>query len=304
MRVGGIARSGPAVPAAPAPRGRADEDTLGEQAGVVPVRPARVACVETFIVTDPSGSGPNEDAAVARGRVAVLADGAGIPARWRSGCTHTVSWYSHRLVEALAGRLAAGDGALGMREALARAIAHVRSLHEGTCDLDAGSPSATVVAVREADGVLEHLLLCDSSLLLRGRDGAVRRVTDRRIEEVVARAGSDEEVEALRNWPGGFWVARHEEAAAGEAIVGSTPVAGLGAALLVSDGVTRVVDLLGLCDDAALARDCADADGARGAIAAIRGEEAARAAAGTLGVRKAHDDATVLGLRFCRAEKG
>ncbi len=249
--------------------------------------------MRSFIVTDPSSAeAPNEDAARFDARVAVLADGSGVPPRYRAGCHHTVAWYSHALVDALVEELA--DETVSMRAALGAAIRRVRRLHEDECDLEAGSPSATVVAARARGEVLEHLILCDSSLLLIGTDGEVTRVTDTRIEDVVRRERVPDAIEALRNGEGGFWVARHEERAAEEALVGSLPLAEVETAVIVSDGVTRAIDLLGLGDAAAVARRCRDAGDAAELIGEVRREETRRAAAGTLPERKTHDDATVL----------
>lgn len=236
----------------------------------------------------------NEDAAIIAGPVAVLADGAGVPARFRRGCEHSVAWYSRALVDALAHRLA--DPGMGMRDALAAAIVAVRESHAGTCSLVGGGPSATVVALRARGALLEHLVLCDSSLLLTDRAGRVRRITDARIDAVVAqeRGRGPDAVEARRNAPGGFWVARHEEGAAAEAIVGTTALADAACASLVSDGVTRAVDLLELCDDAGLAARCREEGSARALIADIRAEEARRAEADRPVARKAHDDATIV----------
>ncbi len=248
--------------------------------------------VHTTLVSDPAVPGADEDAAGVLGEVAVLLDGAGVPRSFRAGCHHSVAWFSHTLAAQLLGR--AQDAALPLTAALAAAICDVRALHEHDCDLTAGGPSATVVAVRRRREHLEHLVLCDSSLLLVGTAGEVRRVTDTRIDEVVRAERSAPAIEARRNAPGGFWVARHEPEAADQALVGRTPLAALESAHLVSDGVTRAVDLLGLHDDAGLAR-------ALGAdpttlLRDLRREEAVLPPGRR--PRKPHDDATALTLRL------
>ena len=250
-----------------------------------------------FTLTDPARPDrANEDAAVLAGDVAVVVDGAGIPQRFRAGCSHSVAWYSHALAEELARRLREPEA--GMRAALAAAITTIAGLHGDDCDLAAGSPSGTVVAVRRdrAAGVLEHLVLCDSSLLLAMRDGSVERITDTRVDHLVLDEHTPEAVEAQRNAPGGFWIARHEVEAAEEALVGSTPLAELSCAILVSDGVTRAVDLLGMMDDAQLAHRCADVRSACGLLTELRAEEEARASSGSPMPVKIHDDATVVML--------
>lgn len=243
-------------------------------------------------LSDPAVPGADEDAAGVLGEVAVVLDGAGVPARFRSGCRHGVAWFSHALAARLLAR--AQDPSLALAGALAAAIGEVRSLHEHECDLEAGGPSATVAAVRRTGTHLEHLVLCDASLLLEHCDGSVVRLTDRRIEEVVRREHGAEAIEACRNAPGGFWVARHEPAAADEALTGRVPLADLAAVHLLSDGVTRAVELLGLHDDVSLAR-ALSAD-PRAVISSIRRAEDAldpeRAP------RKRHDDATSLTLHL------
>lgn len=253
--------------------------------------------MHTFLRTDASAPDrANEDAALAVGPVAVLVDGAGIPRAYRAGCVHSVAWFATNLAAELAAALA--DPSMPMRPALAAAVRAVRDLHAHTCDLDAGSPSATVVAVRERGEVLEHLVLCDSSLFLRARDGGTARITDDRLAVIATSGRSGDEIEALRNRPGGFWVARHEERAAEEALVGSVPLVDLAGAVLASDGVTRACDELGLMDAATLGSDCATATGAVRLISRIREAEVRRAAEGTPGLRKVHDDATVIGCSF------
>lgn len=251
--------------------------------------------VRASLVTSEARPGADEDAAGVLGEVAVLLDGAGIPPRFRAGCHHSVAWFSHTLAAHLLAR--ATDPALSLHEALAAAISEVRALHEHECDLEAGSPSATVVAVRRTGEQLEHLVLCDSSLLLHGRDGTVRRLTDDRVDHLVIPAGgarSAQAVEALRNAPGGFWLARHEPEAADEALTGSVPVADLAAVHLVSDGVTRAIDLLGL--HTALTLSDALLAAPDEVIAQLRAAE--RALPEGARPRKIHDDATALTLRW------
>ena len=243
-------------------------------------------------LSDPAIPGADEDAAGTLGDVAVVLDGAGIPPRFRAGCHHAVAWYSHALAARLLAR--AQDPQLPLAEALAAAIAEVAALHEDECDLPAGSPSATVVAVRCGAEHLEHLVLCDSSLLLLGAEGEVTRITDRRVDEAARTAADGEELESLRNAEGGFWVARHEPEAAARALVGRTPLAQLAGAHLVSDGITRAVDLLGLHDDASLAR-ALSAD-PRDLLRRLRNAEADLPPERR--PRKLHDDATVLTTRW------
>lgn len=253
--------------------------------------------MHTTLLTDPALPGADEDAGGVLGEVAVVLDGAGVSARFRAGCHHSVSWYSH----ALAARLLAiaQDPAIGLRDALATAITRVGDLHRDGCDLGSGGPSATVVMVRRTAEHLEHLVLCDSSLLLLGTSGEVVRVTDARVDEVARAESTAEAIESRRNAPGGFWVARHEPEAAEQALVGRTPLSDLEAVHLVSDGITRAVDLLGLHDDTSLAHALSEDPASL--------LEDLRAAERDLPVgrrpRKAHDDATVLTLLLSRGHR-
>ena len=244
--------------------------------------------MHTTLLSDPAVPGANEDAGGVLGQVAVVLDCAGVPARFRAGCTHSVSWYSHTLAAHLLTR--AQDPAVPLRAALAGAIGDVRALHSGRCDLDRGGPSATVVAVRWDAEHLEHLVLCDSSLLVDRSDGTVARHSDPRIDQVVREESGAEAIEARRNAPGGFWVARHEPHAAREALVGRIPLAGLRAVHLVSDGITRAVDLLGMHDDTSLAGSLRE-DPHR-LVGSLRERE--RDLPIGRRPRKLHDDATVL----------
>jgi hypothetical protein len=240
----------------------------------------------------------NEDFAAIAPSAAVLLDGAGIPAGIESGCVHGVAWFARRLGTALLARLCEPSGG-PLAACLRAAIAEVRSLHGGACDLEHPvTPTATVVAIRVRGDTLEHLVLADSSLVLTQADGA-QVVTDRRLDGALrgSRSALDRmplrdpayaaafrdhmrAVQRVRNTPGGFWVAAADPAVAEHALTGSCPLSGLESALLVSDGASRLTDLFGLVSWAGLtaivrrdgpaelirqvrAAECADPDGSR-----------------------------------------
>lgn len=214
-----------------------------------------------------SADRPNEDFAAADADTVVLLDGAGTPAGSDSGCIHGVSWFTRRLGAQLL--IESGDTPRRpLPECLARAINQVHSLHEDTCDLThAGSPSATVIAVRRNGDDLEYLVLADSVLLLDREDTSPLVVTD----DSEARVGREhrkamdalptsspehkaalrqyvETLRSYRNTDGGFWVASSDPAAATHALTGAVPVATLRAVALLSDGASRIVDRFGLAD--------------------------------------------------------
>ncbi len=217
------------------------------------------------ITTSAGGDdGINEDAAGHRGDAVVLMDGAGMPRETRAGCRHTVRWFARSATEAYLDRLQ--DPRVSMRDALSRAIRDVAVQHADECDLDAGSPSATVVAVRRVHDTLEHLVLCDSTLGIVTAAG-VEVVTDRALEtthhpldEVLrnlrdrldpARDRHDPALldtlrrrdAAVRNRPGGFWCVGHRPEAADHALTGAIPADEVVGLVLASDGAMRLADV-------------------------------------------------------------
>ena len=210
----------------------------------------------------------NEDAMALADGIGVVVDGAGIPAELRRGCSHTVAWYSRRLADAFCDRLT--DRATPMRDALAGAIADVTARHAHTCTFEGGSPSATVAAWRVDGADVEHLVLCDASIIVLEASGRALEVTDDRIEHTVARrvrellstreSSADptrqelaslrwQALEECRNAPDGFWCAQADPGVAAQALVGRRPIDGTAAVIAASDGGTRgfqLVDAHGL----------------------------------------------------------
>jgi len=217
--------------------------------------------VRVLLATEPSSPDwPNEDFAAVAPGVAVLLDGAGTPGGRDSGCVHGVAWFARTLGGLVLG--GARDLAQPLTEVLSQGIAQVRLLHGDSCDLGhPGTPSATVLMVRQLGDVLEYLVLCDSVLLLTGQDGSTRTVTDLRLDQLGVRLrsgykslpqGSAERIarradyltrlDAARNKPDGYWVAAADPGAARQALTGTEPVSSLAAVALLSDGAGRLAD--------------------------------------------------------------
>ncbi|WP_234361801.1 protein phosphatase 2C domain-containing protein [Plantactinospora sp. BB1] len=230
---------------------------------------------------------PNEDFTGAVPDAAVLIDGAGIPGA-DSVCRHGVVWYAHRLGGALLSRLSQGRER-SLAALLADAIEQVTDSHRDSCDVaDPISPSATVALLRRRDGLVEHLVLGDSVVVLARVAGAPLVSADRR-EVIISGAyqsilegitpGSDEyhrvlaELRANRNQPGGFWLAKDDPRAAYEAVTGSLPVTELTGAVLLSNGASRIVDRFGLTDWPGLVA-LLGSSGAAGVIQRVRQAEA------------------------------
>ncbi|QAY69561.1 integrase [Xylanimonas protaetiae] len=270
---------------------------------VVATRPASEATV-------------NEDAVALGPGVAVLVDGAGLPASMRRGCRHSVAWYATELATAF--RDALSDRAVRPAEALAAALTAVAASHGPGCDLGRGSPSGTVAAWRTSGDRLEHLVLGDATVLLAAVDGVVTVVTDDRLARVVepvVRAFVDERrdrglvpsrdeildarraaLERTRNRSGGFWCAHADHAAAAEALTGSVPRDAVAGVVVASDGATRGYEHLGVHAPDDVVRRSLAGDGAT-VIGEIRAAERSTTLFTDVAM-KPHDDATLVAWRL------
>lgn len=213
----------------------------------------------TLTLPAPGGT-ENEDAVIADDGVVVVVDGAGLPAQLRAGCRHSVAWFATSVAHTFHALLAMRSSS--MREALAATISRVNDSHAATCDLAAGSPSATVAAWRMADEQLEYLVLGDASIVLLDRRDRPTEIVDDRLEHIIARAtplnpdrppatGAEVRaarravVESARNRPGGFWCVHTDPSASLHALHGDRPVSGLAGVVACSDGGARAHELLG-----------------------------------------------------------
>ncbi|MGW3345319.1 protein phosphatase 2C domain-containing protein [Nonomuraea rubra] len=227
-----------------------------------------------FIGTRPGRDDkPNEDyviAALSATSVrAVLLDGAGGPSELPTGCRHGTPWYVNQLGDSVMFRLR--DPRTALTTALAQAVDDVARLHRVRCDLDdPGTPSSTVVMVRCANGLVEYLVLGDSTFVA-DVGGKVETISDRRIESVganlwqemavlptgtpehqAARIRFVENQRRMRNKrAGGYPIASNDPGAAYEALTGSFPAGQVRRVALLSDGATRYVEFgLGTFADA------------------------------------------------------
>lgn len=218
----------------------------------------------SFATTAASPGRDNEDFFGAAAGVAVLLDGAGTPAGAEDGCSHGVAWFARQLgFRCLAGA-GTSDG-LPLTDVLGRAIEDVARLHAGTCDLThPGSPSSTVILVRQDPNGLEYLVLADSVLVVSGDAGTTAITDDREATfadryrpslDVLGEAGERHDgavktfVETLRDYrnrEGGFWVASSDPAAAAQSLTGHFEPEDAQVVALLSDGASRPVDRFGL----------------------------------------------------------
>ncbi|GGY30532.1 hypothetical protein GCM10010363_08870 [Streptomyces omiyaensis] len=251
----------------------------------------------------------NEDFATWGDGVAVLLDGAGMPSTLRPPCIHGTAWFARSLGAALSARASLDPS---LREALASAIAQTAALHRDTCAVDDPlSPSATLAVVRVREDVVEWLVLGDCTLVLeRGR--SVEAISDDRLARVAqseraameaAPPGSAERLQlhaqlvraerALRNRPGGYWVAAAAPQAAEAAVYGACPREEVTRAALLTDGATRLVTPFALTNWAGCL-DILEEQGPERMIERVRDAELRDASLSRWPRSKLHDDATVI----------
>lgn len=174
----------------------------------------------------PGRDWPNEDFVVAAEGAVVVLDGCSLPPGTDLGCRHGTAWYARTLGLELLTRLLEGppgrpeERGNGLRLLLAQAIDAVASRHVHSCDLGhPATPAATVVALRERRGAVEHLVLADSTLLLDSGDSL----------EVVSTSGARVYASA-------------DPQAAAHALTGARPPGALHRAALLTDGATRLAE--------------------------------------------------------------
>jgi Protein phosphatase 2C len=232
----------------------------------------------------------NEDYVTAGSDWAVILDGATAPAGVDSGCIHDVRWLVRQLAAAIAARMPVSAAPLA--DLLAEAIGDVRQAHGGTCDLDnPDSPSSTVAMCRITGTALECLSLADSAVL-HARPGRPLDIylDDRTSHLPGGRPYPYALLRSLRNQAGGFWVVSTAPEAAYKAVQGACEIASDSSILLLTDGVTRLVEMYGQTWDSLAVM--ANEHGPSALIAAVRQHERDKPPPHG----KQHDDATAIHL--------
>ncbi|MEH1015256.1 hypothetical protein V6U90_19340 [Micromonospora sp. CPCC 206060] len=257
----------------------------------------------------------NEDHVFRFGPLVGVLDGATVPDGFDTGCVHGPAWYVRHLAARI-GLAVAARPAATLMSSLAAAILAVRADHGDDCDLDhPGTPSATVCLLRDGGDHVDYLVLCDSPLVL-DVGGAVRVISDDRLDTALAELRrvaetvppTDDPVTRFRravavqrermNRTHGYWVAATDPDAAYHAVTGTLPLTGAGAvrrAVLLTDGASCAVEQFGLFDWAGLL-DLVSRDGPDALVSRVRAAEQDRG--DRLRRRKRHDDATVVLCRF------
>jgi len=246
--------------------------------------------MDIAFATEPAPGGPNEDHVLVSAGFAIVLDGVTQLPGMDSGCIHGPRWYVRTLGASLASLLSADEPG-DLEGVLATAIDQVCRRHRDSCDLtNPNSPSSTVAIVRECDGHIDYLVLCDSAVVFEDSGGLVA-ITDGRTATLPAY--DRETVAGLRNQPGGFWVASTRPEAAAEAVTGTLSTDSLLRLLLCTDGVSRLVEFFGW--DWRRVFQGAEERGARAVIEAVRACEAEHPELITRTGRrtKRHDDAAL-----------
>ncbi|MGV9313058.1 hypothetical protein ACWDR0_12790 [Streptomyces sp. NPDC003691] len=245
---------------------------------------------------------PNEDwtsvalPASGQGGSLVALDGV-TPPRGDDGCVHGVPWFTARLGGALL-ELASSRHDLPLTGILSTAIRRTADAHRQTCDLShVRTPQATVVLARWGgpEGVVEYLVLSDSTLLLEFLSGEVRAVLDDRLDRLPREAlRTHASADALRNAEGGFFTAAADPGVASRAVTGRVPRAEVRSLTALTDGASRWTDLFKEGDWAACVALLRSA-GPQGLIDRVRAiETATRDEVEPPARWKVHDDATVV----------
>jgi serine/threonine protein phosphatase PrpC len=258
--------------------------------------------------TEPGSPGAeNEDWHYANHGLIVVLDGA--TTRTDTGCIHGVSWYASHLGQSLA-RLGL-DRDLKLGQILTNAIALTADEHR-ECDLrHPGTPSATVAMLRISGSSLEYLVLGDTTVIVEtGTETQV--LTDDRVDTTAqperAEAdrypiGSPEKRSALirmkhaelavRNQPGGYWVAAADPMVATHALSGEFVLHEVRRVAVLTDGAARVVSMFDLLNWSGVL-DVLTETGPTDVIRRVRAQETADPNGTKWPRNKASDDATVV----------
>jgi hypothetical protein len=255
---------------------------------------------------------PNEDFAAVTSTLAVILDGAAIPATAAAQCPHDTRWFSRTLGTQLLIELGS-EPPVWIAEGVARAIDVVASRHATTCEIDdATHPAATIAILRELPDVYEYYILGDSTIVFDMAAGELAARSDKRLKQLAAKdgerlltthAGTPEREPALvdlmhaqhpqRNVRGGYWIASTNPDAAARGFQGHVNRKELLRAALLSDGAAAAVERYDLMDWRS-ALDAMEEHGPQAIIRATREAENSDPDTERWPRSKVHDDATAI----------
>ncbi len=197
----------------------------------------------------PGGSRPSEDRIFQADNAVIVLDGA----TQALALERTGGWIAEETGQRLIAGLTAQPN-VDLRELLKTCIVGLVDDH----GLKPGmSPSTTVSIARFNKTVVDILVLCDSPVILLNTNGSIIEVRDDRLSRIssslhrpdgprdMSKPEWVEQIttfETYRNRPGGFWCVSASPEAADEAIVKQFSVSDCQAIMLMTDGVSAIVD--------------------------------------------------------------
>jgi len=243
----------------------------------------------------------NEDFAAVSSTLAIVLDGAAVPAAAGARCPHDARWFSRTLGTRLLVELSA-EPAVWIAEGVARAIDAVATSHAETCELDDEThPAAALAILRELPDEYEYYVLGDSTIVFDMAGGQLAVRSDKRLRHLAAKEG--ERGSALadavkaertqRNVRGGYWIASMNPDAAARGLQGHVNRKELLRAALLSDGAAAAVERYDLMDWRS-ALDMMERHGPQAVIQAMREAEKSDPEAVRWPRDNAYDDATVI----------
>lgn len=257
---------------------------------------------------DRAGGSANQDRHYILDRCVIVLDGASSP----DPSSPDGGWYADSLGNELRQRLAERPDA-DLTQTLFDAIATVASL---AALIPGTAPSSTVAIFRWSNTTAEAFVLGDSPIIVNTVDG-IESVRDDRLADIAGAErhayqdalrrghgyGPDhrqhlrklvDEQRAHRNRPNGYWIAEATPEAAEHARHEQWDMRRLGAALIVTDGVSRGVDQLGTPASWPQAFELANNHGPESLIDRIHDAEATDPDGERWPRSKRHDDKTVV----------
>lgn len=270
------------------------------------------------LATEPAARGrANEDFGAFSSKVAVLLDGATVPAGVPGSpapCAHGARWFTRELGTRILAELSA-EPPVWIAEGVARAIDDTAAHHAQTCPIDDQThPAATIAVLRELPDEYEYYVLGDSTIVFDLTTGEPVARSDKRLSDIAVAerkrvmstapgtAARQEALAALikaeqahRNVRDGYWIAATNPDVAARGRQGHVRRGTLRRAALLSDGAASAVERYGLMDWGR-ALDAIESQGPDYLVRQVRSAESADPDGARWPRIKAGDDATVL---FC-----
>jgi hypothetical protein len=253
----------------------------------------------------------NHDFVIATSSVVVVVDGQPVSPSLETGCVHDGQWFVCQLGTELI-RLATSKVGTALTESLSQAIVNVNALHPACRLSNPGIASAAVAILRERDDTIDYLIVGDTTILIDEPSG-LQVVTDKPIVKSVRQQGAQEphDVLAIDQMASPVGQGRHRDSMvrapvvatnpdiAEDALTGTLTRKGLGRAAVLSKGVGRLIDSIGLMGWPGLL-DLLDREGPEALINRVRVAEESGPNRRPWSPDNMPEDATAVYLSFSR----